>query len=94
LIGLLPAVASGHRQHGGIAGGLRPHNLAANLVQFAEIAQGPWCIDMEQSLRSDQDVFDVDRARQVITVLAASVAHPMEPARATSRCGRRNRRVG
>lgn len=54
----------------GYAGGLKPDNVAANLTAIEKIAGGAetW-IDMETGVRT-QDVFDLAKVRQVLTLSA------------------------
>lgn len=61
----------------GYAGGLGPHNLAAELVQVTEAIQGsatpqaPFWVDMESSLRNAHDQFDLSCARACLELVAA-----------------------
>ncbi len=52
----------------GFAGGLGPENLAEQLPRILPAAQTGWWIDMESSLRDDQDRFSTDRAFAALKV--------------------------
>lgn len=47
----------------GFAGGLGPDNLAGELPRIAAVARGPWWVDMETKLRTD-DWFDIALAER------------------------------
>lgn len=55
----------------GYAGGLGPDNVVAQLQQIAPLANGPFWIDMEASLRDDRDRFDLGACDRVLASVAA-----------------------
>jgi phosphoribosylanthranilate isomerase len=50
----------------GFAGGLGPDNLETELPRIRAVARDPWWIDMEGKLRTPDDYFDPNRARDAI----------------------------
>ena len=52
----------------GFAGGLGPHNIREELPRIMEVAEGDWWIDMEGKIRSDDDLFDVVKAAEVVRI--------------------------
>jgi len=57
----------------GYAGGLGPQNVVEELPKIAEAAGGrEFWIDMEQSLRDGEDMFDLDRAEAVLEMVNAA----------------------
>lgn len=51
----------------GFAGGLGPHNLAAQMEQIRAVAKGLWWVDMEGKLRTD-DWFDLSLAQRAVEI--------------------------
>lgn len=66
--GILPARWDNPPTHKnvGFAGGLGPENLAGQLVPISEVAAAGWWVDMESSLRTSDDWFDVSRAIEAV----------------------------
>ena len=52
----------------GFAGGLTPDNLAEELPKIAAVAKGEWWLDMETSLRDENDWFSVPKALKVMEI--------------------------
>lgn len=50
----------------GYAGGLGPENIQAEAEKIGQLANPGWWVDMEGRLRSPDDWFDVDKARDVL----------------------------
>lgn len=53
----------------GFAGGLGPSNIATEIHRIEDAACGPWWIDMESSLRNQDDWFDIERCRAVLATM-------------------------
>jgi hypothetical protein len=53
----------------GFAGGLGPHNLETELLRIKQVSKpGVW-VDMESSLRDENDWFDIDKALKCIELV-------------------------
>lgn len=59
----------------GYAGGLGPHNLEVELERIARVCAGrPFAIDMEGSLRTPEDRFDLAKVDAVLRIVDAAFA--------------------
>ena len=58
-------------QEVGFAGGLGVDNIVSEVERIKAVATGDWWIDMEGKLRDENDWFDVERVKNIVSQLEA-----------------------